>query len=215
MPASGSAKKFPVIWVLLFAGLLFFTFTIFFFLQSLKQIRGVERGTELPILGDVPAFRLEDAGGNRIGLEDLRGSVWVADFIFTRCQGPCPLISARMAELQGKFDPSEKVRLISFTVDPDFDTGKVLMDYAAKMGAQDGRWYFLRGEKEKVFSLAEKGFFLPVGEGVTDPKHAVFHSTRLVLVDQRGKIRGYYESMDPDAVMTLLRDIHTLLQKHH
>ncbi len=213
MPASGPAKKFPVVWILLFAGVVFFTFMVFFFLQSLKQMQGVRTGAELPVLGDVPAFRLEDAGGTSVGLSDLIGSVWVADFIFTRCQGPCPLMSARMAELQKELAPDEKVQLVSFTVDPDFDTGEVLRNYGEKIGAKDGRWYFLRGEKERIFTLALKGFFLPVGEGMEDPEHAVFHSTRFVLVDQRGRIRGFYEGMEASAIPALLRDIRTLLKE--
>jgi len=164
-------------------------------------------------MGEVPAFRFPDSQGGSLGLEDLRGKVWAADFIFTRCAGPCPLITGRFAELQGSLPPGSPVRLVSFTVDPEFDTPEVLKKYAENYGAMPEVWHFLRGDKTAVFNLSEKGFFLAAGDGKDDPDHAIFHSSRIVLVDARGRIRGYYDSEGPKVKDSLLKDIATLLRE--
>jgi len=128
-------------------------------LVVLKVLRE-EAAFPLPVYGEVPALALEDARGRPVRIGDLRGKVWVADFIYTRCVDTCPLQSAEMAKLQKDFAGAKDLRLVSITVDPDYDTGPVLARYAAKFGADMDRWLFLRGDRAEIARLARENFRL-------------------------------------------------------
>lgn len=160
--------------------------------------------------GPVPDFILTDQTGRSVTRASLLGSVWIADFIFTRCAGQCPLMSARMAELQRTFERAPEVQLVSFTVDPEHDTPTVLADYARHYGASADRWRLLTGEREAVWRLAREGFRLGVGEGGT-AEEPITHSVRLVLVDRAGRLRGTYEATDAAAIQRLREDVRRLL----
>jgi protein SCO1/2 len=161
--------------------------------------------------GRVPSFQFVNQNGQPYGSAQLAGKIWIADFIFTSCPGPCPMISARMSELQ---KPLEKtgVHLVSFTVDPEKDTPEVLHGYAEKFQARPERWDFLTGPKSALYNLSHDGFKLAVSDGSEEAGVPV-HSTRMVLVDRRGEIRGYYEATEPDAVTKLLADTSHLLRE--
>lgn len=158
---------------------------------------------QLPHIGIVPAFQLTDQNGESYGSQQLLGKIWIADFIYSTCPGPCPLISSRMGDLQKPLRDTD-VKLISFTVDPQRDTPAVLREYAAKLEAQPGRWYFLTGDKNTIYQLAVKGFKLATDEGGAE---GPIHSTRLVLIDRSGMIRGYYDATEADAITHLLADV--------
>jgi protein SCO1/2 len=165
-------------------------------------------------LGHVPVFDLPAAtadGHGTLGLADLQGKIWVADFVFTHCSGPCPLMTAKMAKLQEVLPDS--VRLVTFTVDPDRDDLDVLMEYARQFEADPARWFFLRAEKPVLYKLVFEGFKLPMREDPTaESGFRVTHSTRFVLVDGEGRIRGYFESSDPN-VETKISNTVKILQK--
>ncbi len=147
-------------------------------------------------------FSMTERSGRVVGLRDLKGTVWVANFIFTRCQGPCPLMTARMRQIQDVL-AGTGARLVTFTVDPEFDTPEVLAAYAEKAGADPERWWFLTGPRAEVFALANKGFLLPVGEAPPEMIAAhgpVLHSTRLAVVDQAGIVRHYVDGVEDHAV---------------
>src|SRR5688572_16142191 len=107
---------------------------------------------DLPILYEAAPFALVNQDNQPVTDRDLRGNVWVAAFIFTHCAGPCPMMSARMAQLQSAV-PDKDVKLVSFTVDPDRDTPAVLKEYAQRFNADESRWYFLTGEKQAIFNF--------------------------------------------------------------
>jgi protein SCO1/2 len=161
--------------------------------------------------GQVPGFQLTNQEGRPFGRAQLAGKIWIADFIFTSCPGPCPVISSRMSELQKPLRHTD-VHLVSFTVDPEKDTPEVLRDYADKLKAQPGRWDFLTGAKDKIYDLSRNGFKLGVAGGSGDAEGPV-HSTRVVLVDRQGMIRGYYDALAPDTVTKLLADTSHLLRE--
>jgi protein SCO1/2 len=157
----------------------------------------------------VPVFQLVNQDNQSFGTEQLRGKIWIADFVYTSCPGPCPMISSRMGELQKPLKDTD-VRLATFSVDPQHDTPTVLRDYAARLNAEPGRWNFLTGDKGTIYRLARDGFKLATMEDPQGP--GPIHSTRMVLVDRRGSIRGYYDALEADAVTRLLADTHHLLQ---
>jgi len=159
--------------------------------------------------GPLPVFSFTDQEGHRIRRADLLGSVWIADFIFTRCAGQCPLMSAQMATLQNTFDPVPGVQFVSFTVDPLHDTPTVLRTYAEHYGARNTRWHFLTGDHAAIVTLAQDGFHLGVAEGGSS-QEPITHSIRLVLIDQRGHVRGYYDATEAEAMHRLIRDARQL-----
>jgi protein SCO1/2 len=171
----------------------------------------------LPHFRSVPEFTLSERSGRPFSGSELKGKVWVADFIFTTCPGPCPLVSARFQELQRMIERTPDVRLVSFTVDPETDTPEVLARYANHLQADPEKWLFLTGEKSYLYTLIQQHFLLPVTpnpRGAQGPEGAVLHSTKLVLVDARGDIRGFYDGLATETLPHVLRDIGTLLREH-
>lgn len=164
---------------------------------------------KLPELGTVPAFVLTDQNSQPFGSEQLHGKIWIADFIYTTCPGPCPMISSRMAETQKPLRDTG-VKLVSFSVDPAHDTPEVLRGYADKLNAQPGRWEFLTGDKGTIYRLSRDGFKLAAGSAADGEP---VHSTRMILVDRNGQIRGYYNATDADAITRLLADTNHLLRE--
>src|SRR5213075_1723807 len=154
--------------------------------------------------GTVPEVLLVNQNGQNFGSAQLRGKIWIADFIYTTCPGPCPMISSRMSELQKPLEKTD-VHLVSFSVDPEKDTSQVLRGYADKLQADPARWDFLTGPKSAIYKLSHDGFKLAVSDG-SDAQGIPVHSTRMVLVDRRGQIRGYYDATEADAVTKLLAD---------
>jgi cytochrome oxidase Cu insertion factor (SCO1/SenC/PrrC family) len=158
----------------------------------------------LKVFGEVPAFELIDQQGRRFTSSVLSGHVWVADFVFTNCEASCPRMSSKMRALQKATDA--KVRLISFTVDPDRDTPTVLAAYAQRFAADGARWSFLTGSKEALNALDRDAFKL----GTIDT--SIEHSTRFAVVDRKGRIRGYYGIAEGDPVEKIAHDV-KLLEK--
>jgi cytochrome oxidase Cu insertion factor (SCO1/SenC/PrrC family) len=161
--------------------------------------------------GTVPAFQLVNQNGQSFGSAQLTGKIWIADFIYTTCPGPCPMISSRMSELQKPLEKSD-VHLVSFSVDPEKDTPQVLRGYAEKLQADPARWDFLTGPKSTIYKLSHDGFKLAVSDG-SDEQGIPVHSTRMVLVDRHGRIRGYYDATEADAVTKLVADANHLLRE--
>ncbi len=163
--------------------------------------------------GKVSDFALINQKGENVRLTNLKGKIWIADFIFTRCQSQCPLMSGHMRELQSKLLNSE-VLLVSFTVDPEHDRPEILSEYAKRLGAQEGKWIFLTGEKKQIWDLAEIGFKLGVDtatpEDLKQGGEPILHSERFVLVDQVGNIRGFYDSTETLKLDELIRDAQAL-----
>lgn len=162
-------------------------------------------------LGSVPAFILYDQTGNPFPSSRLEGSVWLADFFFTRCQGLCPVLTERMHDLQGELSERKGWFLVSITVDPAHDPPGALEQYANEHGAKTDRWVFLTGEEPSIRALVTQGFHLAVEEDSTNATEPLLHSQSIALVDRGGEIRGYYNATDTKEMKHLLRDTKRLL----
>jgi protein SCO1/2 len=184
-------------------------------LGILLWLRNVEvsalRQRTVSSYGPVPGFQISNQNGQPFGSAQLAGKIWIADFIYTTCPGPCPMISSRMSELQKPLEKTD-VRLVSFSVDPQKDTPEVLRRYAEKLQAEPGRWDFLTGPKSAIYKISHDGFKLAVSDG-SDAQGIPVHSTRMVLVDRHGQIRGYYDATEPEAITKLLADTNHLLRE--
>jgi len=169
-------------------------------------IESAEAGA-LPVLGALPEFALVDHRGEALTPETMQGTPWVVDFVFTRCSGPCPRMTSRMAGLQGELEAAgASTRLLSVSVDPDHDSPEVLAEYARLARADPERWRFATGEREALWSLVAEGFRLPVAER-DDPEEPIVHSQKFVLLDAQLRIRGYYDALEPEARRRLISDL--------
>jgi len=166
-------------------------------------------------LGPVADFSLTERNGQTVRLADLRGKVWVASFLFTRCCTGCPRISADLLELQKNL-PQGAV-IVSFTVDPDFDTPAVVKAYADTLGADPKRWLFLTGKQSEIYRLIKDSFHLGVEQNrgeARKPGNEVTHSNRLIVVDGQGHIRGWdFDGTNPEDLPRLRQRIEELLRE--
>ena len=158
---------------------------------------------DLPIYSRLPDFELRDAAGRAFARERLRGKVWVADFIYTRCEDACPLQTAEMRRLQQAFSGEGDFRQISITVDPAHDTGARLAAYARKYGAERSRWFFLTGEEGAIRELALKGFRLSYAtkKAALPDKSPGGWILRLALPRARAHHPGHGEGKDAPGVL--------------
>ena len=170
--------------------------------------RAVEPHEPPPELGQAPEFLLVNRDGRQVDSAELLGSPWVADFIFTRCALSCPRMTERMLGLEA-MEPSG-IRRVSFSVDPEYDSPQVLQLYADSWGISDPEWLFLTGEKDSIRRLVTEGFKLGLDDepppGAASPDEPILHSTRFVLVDGTGNVRGYYDAFRPEELNRLARD---------
>ena len=173
------------------------------------------KSPRLPTYQRVPDFQLTERNGSAVALADLKGKVWVANFFYASCPGPCPVVSGHLSDLQKELlDNNGDVRFVSISTTPDMDTPEVLRKYADRFHAS-GKWLFLTGDKAQIFNLSNKGFLLTAADQ-TDPAEIVapvVHSTKLALVDRAGYIRGYYDAMDEENLKLLAADIKKLLRE--
>jgi protein SCO1/2 len=161
-----------------------------------------------PVLGEVPAFRLVERDGEPYGSAELRGHVWVANFIFTTCPDICPALTAQMRRLDGLLAADERPERVSISVDPARDTPEVLRRYAEQHGVGSD-WTFLTGERQAIASLLMEGFHVAFADD-GPPGQPITHSDRLVLVDPALRIRGYYHGRLEEDLERLVRDVRAL-----
>jgi len=163
--------------------------------------------SELPVLGTIPEFYFTDSRDKKISRADLNGKVWVADFIFTTCTMACPVLTGNMNLVHKEFRNNDNVRIVSISVYPEYDTPEVLKEYASQYDANTNRWHFLTGPEENVQNVIKNGFKMG------DYEDIIFHSEKFALVDQKGRLRGYYSGMQTEDVTRLKKDINKLLKE--
>jgi len=167
----------------------------------------IHRAGSLPVYYDVPEFQLTAQDGQAFDSKVLAGKIWVADFIYTNCPGPCPRMTSQMHEVQNAILKMPDVKLVSITIDPARDTPQVLAGYAKAHGASPEHWYFLTGPPSTLQKLDRDTFKLGNVDATLE------HSTRFVLVDRQSRIRGYYETSESGAIPKLIDNIYALARE--
>ncbi|MEM7577987.1 MAG: SCO family protein [Planctomycetota bacterium] len=165
--------------------------------------------------GAVPSFALTDRFGEPFTNADVAGKVWVANFMFTTCPSICPVMSRHLGGLQAELRERglrDGVAIVSFSVQPEVDTPEVLRDYGNQHGAEPGLWNLLTGDRADIWQLSKDGFKLHVG-AVDNPVEPIAHTGKLVLVDQAGVIRGYYDGLTPAVIDVLAADMEQLVSE--
>lgn len=161
--------------------------------------KSTSQGVEVEI--PIPEFTLTERHGQPVDSKELHGNVWVASFVFTRCTGPCPQVTGTMTRLQSELKLSEQpnLRFVTFTVDPERDTPDELKEYAKKFRADEQQWLFLTGTEAKMHDLLKNGFKVSAQRSPTPkPGEEFDHSSRLVVVDRSGNIRGFFDGIRRD-----------------
>ncbi len=168
---------------------------------------------ELPVIATVPEFELISENGQRFGSRDLKGRVYLANFVFSRCPSICPKMLGDLEKIQKRVrGTGTKVAVVTFTVDPEYDNERVLYDLARKHNANPYVWTFLTGpDKEALFKLYRDGFKVGVEQ---NPKSLleIAHTEKIVLVDGDSRIRGYY-SFDTNDANKLMIDVGLLINR--
>jgi protein SCO1 len=177
--------------------LLFLALLCAAYVLSLTELSST-RQRPLPVLNHVADFTLTNQDGQAVTLADLTNHVWVADIIFTRCAGPCPIMTAQMKSLQDALPPASRAKLVTLTTDPDYDTPPVMKKYGERFGANFNRWKFLTGTKAEIAALAGGSLKLsavPVKpEDQKSSADLFIHTTIFVVVDKHARLRGSFET---------------------
>ena len=186
-----------------------------------QQWLGMEHRADVRLdrFNQVPAFTLTERSGQPFSSAALKGKIWLADFFFTSCPGPCLVMNAKMEAIgQALTRDHADVRQASFSINPAQDTPEVLRKYAARFHAPADRWIFLTGDQDTIYALAQKAFLLPTVDQTNKPNRQpdegeFIHSEKIALVDRDGVIRAYFNSTDPEVVQQVLTDVGSLLRE--
>ena len=154
----------------------------------------------------IAEFDLVNQNGEVISKEDFEGKIYVADFFFTRCQTICPIMAVNMRDLQEEFKNDPDLKFLSHSVTPVMDSDHVLRDYADKNQAMDGKWEITTGKKKHIYELARKSYFAVLDEGDGGDQDFI-HTEQFVLVDKKGRIRGFYDGTEKEEMQRIIDDI--------
>lgn len=174
-----------------------------------EVVRNAEGDT---LFNQVPAFELISQQGQKVSQNELDGNIYVADFFFATCPDICKQMSSQMVRVQEAFLDEEQVKIVSFTVNPEHDTPEVLREYGERYNADPTKWYFLTGDRDKIYDLAQKGFYLPVMK--VEGQQDFIHSEKFMLVDKNRYVRGIYDGTDKEDVDRLILEIKVLLDEY-
>lgn len=158
----------------------------------------------------IPKFTFINQKGASVGSEEMKGKITVVDFFFTSCPSICPVMSSEMERVNDMFRDEPKLQILSISIDPTYDTPEILQEYADKHNAKAGKWNFLTGDKSEIYQLAKCGFILPTLDGMGVPDD-FGHSDKFVLIDELGRIRGYYSGTNREEVDLLMLEAKILL----
>ncbi len=178
--------------------------------QTINTPDGAKMDTIYPV---IPPFSFTDQHGQPVSNQTYKGHIYVADFFFTTCPTICPVMSRNLKKVYDQYAGNSELMFLSHTIDPRHDTPEVLKRYAEKLGADKDRWHFVTGEKEKIYQLAENGYYAHVAK--EDSKEGGFvHSGALTLVDSNGHMRGVYDGISDEDVSKLIADLKILLAEY-
>lgn len=159
----------------------------------------------------IAPFSLTDQDGQSVTGESLKGKVYVADFFFSTCPGICPKMTSSMSIAQDSFLSNNDIKLISFSVTPNTDSVEVLKAYAERYGVQSGKWHLLTGDRNLIYGLGRKSYFVEEDLGIEKTNEDFLHTENFVLIDRDGHIRGIYNGLNRSSISQLIKDAKLLL----
>jgi protein SCO1/2 len=177
--------------------------------ETFREEQAMEQ--RLEVIREAPNFSFANYNGAIINKDSLLGSIYVVDFFFTNCPSICPVMTSQLTKVQEAYKMDNRVKIVSFSVDPENDTPEQLAAYAEKYDLKDFKWFMLRGEQDSIFKTAEEGFMTTA----TLVNGAIDHSARVSLVDPEGKVRGMYMSTEDTEIEQLIEDIEKLRKEFY
>jgi protein SCO1 len=199
-------------WLIWGVGLLLAGLTV-----SVFSLQWNARVEPLPVYGQITDFQLTNQLAEPVTASVLRDQIWVANIIFTRCPGICPVMTRHMAELQDLLPAGAPVRLVSLTADPEHDTVDVIRRFGEGFGADPVRWMFLTGPKEELYRFAMEDLKLTAVESDPEERLSVndlfIHSGTFILLDGQGRLRAVYQGTEPDVAQRAMTGIRRLLRE--
>lgn len=154
-------------------------------------------------------FSFVNQNGKTITQKDYEGKIYVADFFFTTCGSICPKMTSNLIEVQKAIKDNPKVMLLSHTVFPEIDSVTVLKNYALDYGVIDSKWNLVTGDKKEIYALARKSY-LAVKLGKPEELYDMVHTENFILVDQKKRVRGFYDGTNKEDIAQLIEDINFL-----
>lgn len=189
-------------------------------LDAISNHRNLETG--LKKIGPAPKFELIDQNDQKVTNETYRGKVYLVEFFFTTCPTICPIMNKNMVDIQNTFFGNPNFGIASISINPENDTSKVLQEHAEQIGVKSSNWHLLTGDKEYIFSIANKGFNIYAGEN-KNVNGGFEHSGLFALIDKKGTIRCrndafgnpilYYDGLDKKGIKAIKEDIKKLLNE--
>jgi len=182
----------------------------YFHPKGLKEVSKDSKNLIDTVYHTIPDFEFIDQDNKKITKSDFKNCVYVVDFFFTRCGTICPKMTHQLTRVQEHFKSSKDFKMMSCTIDPEFDKTNILKSYAKSYNSDLNLWSFVTGEKYVIYDLAIAGFFINAAENI-DSSEPFVHSDKLILVDADNHIRGYYDGTNPEDVDKLIVEIGILL----
>lgn len=177
---------------------------------------------ELVEMGKAPEFELTDQNNKTITNDNFKGKVYVLEFFFSKCPSICPQMNKNMLAIQDVFFGNPNFGIASITIDPEYDTPKILKAHADLLGVKSSNWHFLTGEKKYIYEMANSGFNIYVGEN-NKAAGGFEHSGLFALIDKNGNIRCrkdrfgnpilFYDGLEKEGVKAIQQDIKILLRE--
>ena len=188
-------------------------------------VLGCQQEKKLPFLGPkevgkqgdtlyhkIPDFKFLNQDSLWISQKEMAGKIYVADFFFTTCPTICPKMKTQLLRIYDKFAEDDRVRILSHTIDPEYDGVRVLKDYAKKLNITSPRWNLVTGKKSDIYRLGEKSYMVTAQEDANEEGGFV-HSGAFILVDQKRHVRGIYDGTKEEDVNHLIEDMTLLLKE--
>jgi len=188
-------------------------------------VLGCQQEKKLPFLGPkevreqgdtlyhkIPDFKFLNQDSLWISQKDMAGKIYVADFFFTTCPTICPKMKTQLLRIYDKFAEDDRVRILSHTIDPEYDGVRVLKDYAKKLNITSPRWNLVTGKKSDIYRLGEKSYMVTAQEDANEEGGFV-HSGAFILVDKNRHVRGIYDGTKEEDVNHLIEDMTLLLKE--
>jgi protein SCO1/2 len=175
-------------------------------LKVYNQIEGWTRPGDTALISN---YLFTDQQERQVSLRSFPGKIEVVNFFFSRCPGVCPKMMSGLGRVTDKYAQDARVHFLSFSVDPKYDSPSRLAHYAEALGVDAKQWQLLTGDKRKIYRMARTGFHVDASEGDGGPDNFI-HSDKIILVDNEGRIRGYYSGIVPSEMDKLINDIKKL-----
>jgi protein SCO1 len=160
----------------------------------------------------IPDFKFTNQDGAEVSNKTFEGKIYVSDFFFTTCPTICPVMKKQMLRVYEKYKDNPQVGILSHTIDPRHDSVQVLKEYATRLGVKNPMWQFVTGEKDKIYEIGEKSYYVTAGEDST-AAGGIIHSGAFILVDKKRRVRGIYDGTKEEDVTKLMKDMEVLLNE--